>query len=429
MKIIVVGAGIAGLGAATYFAGKGHEVSVYEADDHPGGRAITLRRPGSSDRVDAGTQYYHSSYQRALGLIRRVGLDTQLSVVKGYTRIYDSRRHKGSFLYSNTLPWEKSIGIAGNLQLGWFQIRNLLRYRINLYGLDNSSETDAVDVVAMYRDKVAYECIIRPLAQVGALAEPDAMGLSLHQLVRLMHIVLHSRYLSLAGGTASLHEALARRLDINYEAPVKRLCMDSGRISGVELDGSGRQIGADHIVIATTPPAALGLLPEDWVEAVEFLSSVRIPAFTLPTFFLDGPLERNVWSYLLHHLPDSRISYITDAACKNPAMVPSGKAVIQPWICFPESVTIAMANEDEIIRLCMDELETVFPGFASRVEDVVLTRHAFGVPFHSTGHHARAARFLQQMDRRGISFCGDYLSGGYMESALWSAERAAFVHG
>ena len=59
MKVIVLGAGIAGLGAATYFSRKGHDVTVLEANDRVGGRAITLRRSGTDDCVDAGTQYYH----------------------------------------------------------------------------------------------------------------------------------------------------------------------------------------------------------------------------------------------------------------------------------------------------------------------------------------------------------------------------------
>ena len=148
----------------------------------------------------------------------------------------------------------------------------------------------------------------------------------------------------------------------------------------------------------------------------------------MPTFFLDRPLEKNVWSYLLHQ-HDRKISYVTDAAQKNPAMVPSGKAVIQPWICYPHSAEISSYTDDEITNLCINELEDVFPGFGSWIEDVHITRHEFGVPFHSTGHVKAACEFMKNMDQRKVSFCGDYLSGGYMESALWSAERAVKVFG
>ena len=110
-------------------------------------------------------------------------------------------------------------------------------------------------------------------------------------------------------------------------------------------------------------------------------------------------------------------------------MVPSGNSIIQPWICYPHSVELEKYSDDEVIALCVDEIEDIFPGFSSWIVDVHITRHPYGVPFHSTGHVQKAVNFMRNMDIKKVSFCGDYLSGGYMESALWSAERAAKVFG
>src|SRR6185295_2646959 len=41
MKVLVVGAGIAGLGVATYLSKRGHDVHVLEASPRVGGRAVT----------------------------------------------------------------------------------------------------------------------------------------------------------------------------------------------------------------------------------------------------------------------------------------------------------------------------------------------------------------------------------------------------
>lgn len=427
MKIVVIGAGIAGLGAAEYFSRLGHDVTVLEASNRPGGRAITWQRPGTQDSVDTGTQYYHTSYVRALELIRQTNLDSSLKVVGGYTRVFDDRVKGGSFLFNRRLPWYTGAGVAGNLRLGWFLLTHLIRYPVNLFGLDIKSAGDTRQVTGYPR--VVNDSIIRPLAQVGSLSEPDVMNLSLNHLMRLIHVVLYTDYLSLSRGTASLHTALAARFRVRYEVPVSSIIEAQGRISGVELAGSREFLAADHIVVATTPDVAATLLPLDWVSERSFLEGIRIPAFTLPTFFLDRPLEKNVWSYLLHQLPGSTIGFMTDAAMKNPAMVPSGKSIIQPWVCYPHSAEFARLSDAEIISRCIREIEQQFPGFGSWVEDVHLTRHPAGVPLHSVGHVQRALEFRKSTDQRGISFCGDYLSGGYMESALWSADRAARVHG
>ncbi|NNE37794.1 MAG: hypothetical protein HKN08_05765, partial [Gammaproteobacteria bacterium] len=132
--------------------------------------------------------------------------------------------------------------------------------------------------------------------------------------------------------------------------------------------------------------------------------------------------------FLFHQL-DGPISYITDAGQKNTDMVPSGKSIIQPWVCYPESAKLVAMSDDEITGLCISELENVFPEISGWIEHIHMTRHPYGVPFHSTGHVRRACDFMHAMDRRKISFCGDYFSGGYMESALWSAERAAKMFG
>ena len=46
MKVVVVGAGLGGLGAALRLQGAGHEVVVVEGRERPGGRAYQLRDAG-----------------------------------------------------------------------------------------------------------------------------------------------------------------------------------------------------------------------------------------------------------------------------------------------------------------------------------------------------------------------------------------------
>src|ERR687894_518247 len=46
MKVVVVGAGLGGLGAALRLQGQGYDVTVVEGRDKPGGRAYQLRDGG-----------------------------------------------------------------------------------------------------------------------------------------------------------------------------------------------------------------------------------------------------------------------------------------------------------------------------------------------------------------------------------------------
>jgi uncharacterized protein with NAD-binding domain and iron-sulfur cluster len=110
MRVIIIGGGLAGLGAASYFAQRAHDVDVLEAGSRVGGRNVTLTaRRG--DRVDAGTQYFHTSYVRARALMRPLGLEQQLAKVTGHTRFFDTRAARGYFDVSHRLPWFPPSGL------------------------------------------------------------------------------------------------------------------------------------------------------------------------------------------------------------------------------------------------------------------------------------------------------------------------------
>ncbi len=423
MKIVVIGAGIAGLGAATYAAKAGHDVVVIEAGDAVGGRAKTLRYRG--DTCDVGTQYYHSSYKRASALMRELDIEKTLSVIHGNTRFFDGRVDGGSFLVSHRLPWFKPAGIGGNLRLLWRLIQLVVSHPINPFALtDKVPRSDAVKALDVLQDRNEIEFLVRSLTVAGAITEPEPTDVSLLHVVRLLRIIALTDYLSCSEGNLLLHEKLAERLTIRLETPATRIVEEGGRITGVEVE-SGEVLPADHVMVATTPPAALRFVPEEWTEEREFLASVKIPSFAFPTFFLDRPLEKNVWSYMSPWGQGNKLSCMLDASQKNPKMVPSGKAILQPWPSYPAWEELKDLDDSQIVEVVLGELDDLFPGIRGQVEHVEVTRHAYAVPFHPVGHQRRAMEFLAKADEHaGVSFCGDYISGGYLEPALWTAERA-----
>jgi protoporphyrinogen oxidase len=425
MRVVVAGAGIAGLAAATHAKERGHEVLVLEATERVGGRAVTHLRARTGDRCDVGTQYYHSSYRRALALMRRVGLSGELSKIRGRTRFFDPAAKGGSYLLDHRLPWIAPAGLAGNLRVAGFLLHRLLRHRIDPFALEDRPALDAQSALAVVREPWAREVLLRACHLAGALSEPEETDPSLLHLVRLLRIILLTDYLALPGGVASLHERLASELPVRLEAPAERLAVEGERVAGVALAGTGEVVRADHVVVATPAPRAAPLLPEEWKEEREFLAGVRMVPAQVVTFFLDRPLERGVWSYMTRRGSTRHVSFWVDAAQKNPAMVPSGRGVLQAWVCAPASRELAEEPDSALVQACLGETDAHFPGVSAWVEEAHVQRHALALPQHPVGHQTRALRFLASAEpRAGVSFCGDYLSGGYLEPALWSAERA-----
>jgi oxygen-dependent protoporphyrinogen oxidase len=426
MRVIIIGAGIAGLGAAAYFAQRGHDVEIFEANDRAGGRNVTLTsRRG--DRADAGTQYFHTNYVRARALMRSLGMESQLAKVAGNTRFFDRRMSHGFFDVSHRLPWFPPAGWRNIKGLGL--VAKALATHGDIFGLDHDPHLD--DTHAWDQaDPLMREFALRPLLLAGSLAEPSASEPSLLHLLRLFRIVVLTDYLVLPKGISSFAETLAARHRVSYERPVRRLVTESDAVIGVEFEGGGQFARADHVVVAVPPPRAAALLPNDWRGERQYLEGITIPPFALVSLFLDRPLDRRIWSYVLPQEGSHTISFITDASRKSPAMTPSGNSVLQAWVCYPASQALTGLADAAVIDRCRTEMENYLPGLSSWIEEAYVTRHPYAVPLHRVGHQRRTIEFLRLADaRQGVSFCGDYLTGGFMEAALWSAERAAQRHG
>jgi len=71
--VIVIGAGFAGLSAATALAEAGARVDVFEARPGLGGRATTFRDPVTGERIDNGQHVIAGCYDETLRFLRRIG--------------------------------------------------------------------------------------------------------------------------------------------------------------------------------------------------------------------------------------------------------------------------------------------------------------------------------------------------------------------
>lgn len=75
MRIVIVGAGLAGLSATRQLSCDGHEVLLIEAGSRLGGRARTVRAPFANGQyVESGAEWIDTNHHRMRGLLDRYGL-------------------------------------------------------------------------------------------------------------------------------------------------------------------------------------------------------------------------------------------------------------------------------------------------------------------------------------------------------------------
>ena len=232
-KVVVVGAGMAGLGAARVLREAGCQVEVFEARDRIGGRVHTVERFGTD--IDLGASWIHDSRGNPLTEIaRKAGLET----IRTDYEAVSLRRRSGQPVPDRTLAragatWD---GMRSELyRMSWRQgdrrlgpvLRKMIEARVR-GGVD--------------REVLEWLCGVEvPLDWAADPGEITIEGFGEGSAYR------GGPDLLIRGGAGQLVSWLARGIEVRRGDPVREI-VRSGR--GVRMTlASGRKIRADGCVV------------------------------------------------------------------------------------------------------------------------------------------------------------------------------------
>jgi squalene-associated FAD-dependent desaturase len=136
--VIIIGAGFAGLSAATALAEAGLRVLVLEARPALGGRASAFVDPATGERVDNGQHVLTGAYRETFRFLRRLGTESHVYLQPGLTVEIIDRAGRASSLACPAIPAPLHL-LVGALRwdaIGW-------RDRLALVRLRNGGRRDA----------------------------------------------------------------------------------------------------------------------------------------------------------------------------------------------------------------------------------------------------------------------------------------------
>ncbi|MDN4480034.1 protoporphyrinogen/coproporphyrinogen oxidase [Demequina muriae] len=281
---IVVGGGVGGLLAARRLASAGHDVTVMEADDHPGGRISRVTVDGLA--LDAGAESFATRGGHVAALLSELGLAESI--------VFPERRPAWVVTSEAAYPLPATgwLGVPTTVftrelrrALGWRGTARLLSDRFTRV----RDVDDSTSLGELARDRLgdrATERLVAPVVQ-GIYSRPlddialgdVAPGLAA-EVVRKGGLVraaaarraaspAGSAVQGLVGGMATLIDALAadarsRGAEIALETPVGAL-EKAG--SGWTVWSGGTSHRADGVVLAVPRPVVSALVPHvAWAE-------------------------------------------------------------------------------------------------------------------------------------------------------------------
>ncbi|AOB31961.1 amine oxidoreductase [Bordetella sp. H567] len=293
MKVAVVGAGWAGLAAATTLHDAGCAVTVYEAAHTPGGRAKRVQHlphDGFATPLDNGQHILLGAYTDTLALMRRLGCDPDTLLVRQPLCL--AALDGGFTLAAPRLPapWHAAVALLSARGLPWPDRLACLRLMRGLRGAHwrvPRNET-VKNLLARYA---------QPARATRLLWEPLCLA-ALNTPVELACAQLYANVLrDSLGGPRAATDVLLPRTDLSSlwpEAAAARLTMRYGHAvhtaapdaNGVDIDGERHEAA----VIAVPPSVAARILARGPAhELAAGLADMRHAPIATLTLKLDAP--------------------------------------------------------------------------------------------------------------------------------------------
>ncbi|ARP94801.1 hydroxysqualene dehydroxylase HpnE [Bordetella genomosp. 13] len=434
MKAAVIGAGWAGLAAATALRELGAKVTVFEAGRTPGGRARRVVHPEFGDLLDNGQHILLGAYTQTLALMRRLGRNPNALLMRRPLRLASL---DGSFRLSAArlpAPWHAALALLTARGPGWSERMAAMRMMAALRRDD--WQVPAAWTVAQLLDQHAQPSRLtrqlwEPLC-LAALNTPPAQA-SAMLFVRVLKD-------SLAGGlrdsdillpcvdlSALWPDAAARMVTMRYGSTVRQL-----QPTDRWVDVNGERF--DSAVLAVPPSVAARLLGNALRDNGSQGLLKALQAFDyMPIATLNLRLAQP-WP-----LPEPMMMLREDAARGHAGQWLFDRSRLTGRTGGAELAVVVSAAAG----LADDERDTIIASLVEQVRDQA-SRHPAGLPpmpavelaelfiekratFSAVPHRARP---LNHTPWRTLALAGDWTDTGYpgvLEGAVRSGLQAARV--
>ena len=423
--IVIVGAGLAGLTAATFLRRHGVPVRVFEAGKNIAGLARS-ERDADGYTYDFGAHFITNRLAAAVG----VSASCRAMPRYGETVWLRGRTYSYPFGLMRSLPFALSAACA---KLGspfrrtpttaaeWYggAYGAKLAREVAIPLTEAWSGAPATELAASVGAKFATSLPRTIMLKAAARATGRTVAVGYSGTVAESPHVWH---VYPDGGIGAVCERLAEEVPdaIETQSPVEAIHVENGRAVGVRVRGEDIPAAG---VVSTAPVHILPKLIRG-TDALSHLSRFRYRPMAFVNVKLDGPSglpDVVTWT------PGTETPFfrLSDIGAGLPWLVPAGKSLVTCDIGCLVGDSIWTAPDDELGRLCVAALEKLVPGVSKRYLGCRVMRTPLAYPVYRLEYEGDRKRFEQGTGVEGLVSVGRNGEFAHilMEDVYWRTRR------
>ena len=428
-RVIVIGAGLAGLCVAFELQRLGHQVTILEAQTRPGGRVRTLRTFAPGVYTEAGAESIPGMHEITQHYVREFGLRLVPNNVPGTRGLYFVRGRRvtpgdGAEWPFDLTGEERALGLAG-----------LFRTYIEAASQQARAAGFAEHPVRAMRawDDQTPGAWLRAQGASAAAAELVTLGFGADfgsAASFLLH-GLNSQGASVSyrieDGNDRLATEFAKRVDVRYGTPVEAVTQTDHVVQVIARRGDALETLEADRAVCTLPCPAIGRLlddarlPQDKMRAIReqhYSRTVKVFLQTRTRFWLKGGLS----GYVTTDLPIERLT-------PDPGGDAGARGALAAYPIGAYTETLERLGESERVTAALAQATRIFPELSQAFEGGLA--HCWGLDPWERGsfalHTPGQIGFIETLARPEgrIHFAGEHTSAwtGWMQGALESARR------
>ena len=307
-KVVVLGAGYAGLAAATELVLRGHDVTLIEARALLGGRAHSFRDVKTGQMLDNGQHIFMGCYHETLGLLRQLGVGDRLYSPPALAVPFLSPQGRSSLTARLPAPFHLLSALLGFQELKatdkFAAVRLAMRLRFGQEPTRN--ETVQAWMSRWKQTPNLVRALWEPLC-IAALNEPVATASAQVFATVIRRSFLagaeDSKILLSKVGLSELFAPEVKRLlemcgsTVRLQSPVTALQFEKDRLREISF-GEGTKIQPEAVVSALPWHALRSLLPPESKLAAVCRGLHEAPIVSLH-LWLDRPVLKETFVGLL----------------------------------------------------------------------------------------------------------------------------------